>query len=108
MENLEHRKYSGRTERDPWVTDKQGALRCQRPGCAPPWSACADPGLERVVIDRNHEVGPINHVNPLYVKQLEQIHRIDESLKRFSSTRFCSMCMMREMPGRRGPAARKG
>lgn len=31
------------------------------------------------MFDRNHIVVPIKHVNPPYIKQLEQIHRVDES-----------------------------
>jgi hypothetical protein len=37
--------------------------------------------LERIVIDRNHRVVPADYVNPLYIKQLEQIYRTDESPK---------------------------
>jgi hypothetical protein len=33
------------------------------------------------VIDRNHCVVPADYVNPFYIKQLEQIHRIDEPPK---------------------------
>jgi hypothetical protein len=33
------------------------------------------------VIDRNHRVVPADYVNPLYIKQLEQIYRTDESPK---------------------------
>jgi hypothetical protein len=36
---------------------------------------------ERIVIDRNHCVVPADYVNPLYIEQLEQIHRADESAK---------------------------
>jgi len=37
--------------------------------------------LERIVIGRNHNVAPANHVNPLYILELEQIHRVGKSPK---------------------------
>ena len=37
--------------------------------------------VERIVISRGHFAVPINHVNPLYIKYLEQIHRVDKSPK---------------------------
>ncbi len=37
--------------------------------------------IERIVIDRGRFAVPINHVNPLYIKYLEQIYRVDESPK---------------------------
>ena len=32
-------------------------------------------GLERIMFSRNRYVVPTKHVNPLYIKLLEQIHR---------------------------------
>jgi len=39
---------------------------------------------------RNQLVVPPHHVNPTYIQQLEQIHRVVGSPKRFQPTRICS------------------
>jgi hypothetical protein len=35
--------------------------------------------LDRIMIYRKHSLVPINHVNPIYINDLEQIHMVVES-----------------------------
>src|SRR3546814_6376945 len=46
--------------------------------------------LDRIVVRRNRAAVPSDHVNPIYFKRVEQIHRVDGSPKAIPSTLTCS------------------